>query len=343
MEEDLKMKMRKDIELMTVGDAVILSGFKTLCKNERELQSNFLAYLNEVEIRKLFAGEGYSSLCGFLIKHLNYSESTALKRIQVARTARRFPLIYYLLADAKVSLSSVERVAPHLNESNSERILNSIIHKSVREVEVLLAAEFPKPEPKDRVNPLSEDKYLVQLTVGKEFIENLEEAKALLCREFPKGRASEILGKALKLLLEESEMQRDGKSSSYDKVSKSKEADDGAADAGASADAVNPQTVEKPLQEYTSRYIPRGIRREVWKRDKGCCQFKSPNGELCGERKFLEFDHVLPWALGGSSHSVDNVRILCRVHNEWTARKYFRNWVMGVAGQQMENGVGNGL
>ena len=105
-----------------------------------------------------------------------------------------------------------------------------------------------------------------------------------------------------------------------------------------STNTMNTQPLEKPLQEYTSRYIPRGIRREVWKRDHGCCQFKNPNGGLCGEEKFLEFDHALPWALGGSSHSVDNVRILCRVHNEWTAKKYFRNWAMGGAGQRVENG-----
>lgn len=162
-------------------------------------------------------------------------------------------------------------------------------------MEVILAKEFPRPDAKDRVSALNEDKFLVQFSATQEFIENLEKAKAMLCRKFPKAKACEVLGEALKVLLEETETEKTA-------------------------------LVDSPIQENTPRYIPRGIRNEVWKRDNGCCQFKTPGGQICGEKRFLEYDHVLPWALGGSSHSARNIRLLCRAHNQWNARLAFRNW-----------------
>ena len=35
----------------------------------------------------------------------------------------------------------------------------------------------------------------------------------------------------------------------------------------------------------------------------------------------LEFDHIIPWAQGGLSDDPDNIRLLCRTHNQWTARE----------------------
>jgi len=57
-----------------------------------------------------------------------------------------------------------------------------------------------------------------------------------------------------------------------------------------------------------SRIIPTEIKKEVWIRDSGKCV-------LCGSANELHFDHDIPYSKGGSSISVDNVRILCARHN----------------------------
>ena len=57
-----------------------------------------------------------------------------------------------------------------------------------------------------------------------------------------------------------------------------------------------------------SRVIPTAVKVEVWKRDKGQCV-------ICGSRKNLHFDHEVPFSKGGSSITVDNVRLLCAKHN----------------------------
>lgn len=57
-----------------------------------------------------------------------------------------------------------------------------------------------------------------------------------------------------------------------------------------------------------TRLIPTEIKREVWKRDEGKCV-------KCGETTNLHFDHDLPFSKGGTSLSVNNVRLLCMKHN----------------------------
>lgn len=53
-----------------------------------------------------------------------------------------------------------------------------------------------------------------------------------------------------------------------------------------------------------TRLIPSQVKKDVWKRDQGKCV-------LCGESKNLHFDHDLPFSRGGTSLSVNNVRLLC--------------------------------
>jgi 5-methylcytosine-specific restriction endonuclease McrA len=69
-------------------------------------------------------------------------------------------------------------------------------------------------------------------------------------------------------------------------------------------------------------HLPAHVRREVWRRDGGRCQWKLANGEICGCTRHLQLDHVKPLALGGTS-TVDNVRILCRSHHLEAARLVF--------------------
>ncbi|MDE0449361.1 MAG: HNH endonuclease signature motif containing protein, partial [Spirochaetaceae bacterium] len=64
-----------------------------------------------------------------------------------------------------------------------------------------------------------------------------------------------------------------------------------------------------------SRYIPVAVRREVWRRDQGCCSYVDPHsGRRCGSRYRLEIDHVVPFALGGATE-LWNLRIRCRAHH----------------------------
>ncbi len=56
------------------------------------------------------------------------------------------------------------------------------------------------------------------------------------------------------------------------------------------------------------RVIPTEVKVAVWKRDGGRCV-------VCGATDDLHFDHILPFARGGSSSTAENVQLLCARHN----------------------------
>jgi len=52
------------------------------------------------------------------------------------------------------------------------------------------------------------------------------------------------------------------------------------------------------------RRIPADVRLQVFYRDNGCCV-------NCGSNLSIEYDHIIPFSLGGSN-SVENVQVLCK-------------------------------
>ncbi len=50
--------------------------------------------------------------------------------------------------------------------------------------------------------------------------------------------------------------------------------------------------------------------------------FIGATGHRCNERRFVEFHHLDPCALGGGA-SVDQVELRCRPHNDYEGRLYF--------------------
>jgi HNH endonuclease len=65
--------------------------------------------------------------------------------------------------------------------------------------------------------------------------------------------------------------------------------------------------LQEPTTPALSRYIPREVMTEVWNRDGGRCQ-------RCGSQVALEFDHIIPVSMGGSS-TANNVQLLCQACN----------------------------
>ncbi|NOT02709.1 MAG: HNH endonuclease [Phycisphaerales bacterium] len=59
--------------------------------------------------------------------------------------------------------------------------------------------------------------------------------------------------------------------------------------------------------EGASRHISQQVKDAVWRRDQGKCV-------KCGSNQNLEFDHIIPFARGGSS-TARNIQLLCEVCN----------------------------
>jgi 5-methylcytosine-specific restriction endonuclease McrA len=194
----------------------------------------------------------------------------------------------------------------------------------------------PAP-PRTTIEPLSADLRRLHVTVSKRFMAKLEAARDALSHSHPGADAEAVLEAGLDLLIErhakrnctrpkaekrtpsvavevneplEREAPGEQESSSRYIPSEARERDD-------SPDG----------ERAASRHIPAQVKRAVWLRDGGRCQFRLENGELCGSTHRPQFDHIRPVALGGEP-TVSNIRLTCAPHNMLAARRVFGDALM---------------
>lgn len=68
--------------------------------------------------------------------------------------------------------------------------------------------------------------------------------------------------------------------------------------------------------------LPTKLRDRVLARDGGRCTFVGPGGHQCGATRRLEVDHIIPRGKGGET-TAENLRTLCRAHNQFEADKAY--------------------
>ncbi len=71
-----------------ISDQELLRDLKQLIVRDRKLEAELLAHLAEVDVRKLYLNEGFSSMFVYCTEVLHFSEPVAYHRIAAARTAR---------------------------------------------------------------------------------------------------------------------------------------------------------------------------------------------------------------------------------------------------------------
>jgi len=145
------------------------------------------------------------------------------------------------------------------------------------------------------VTPLAPQRYKVQFTASAETVEKLRRAQALLRHQIPDGDPAAIFDRALTALLETLAKQK-------------------------LATTARPRGTRGTAPG--SRHIPAAVKRAVWLRDGGRCAFVNRTGRRCTEGGFLEFHHVVPYALRGEP-TADNIQLRCRAHNGYEAELYF--------------------
>jgi hypothetical protein len=333
------------------SDAELVAGVKSLVARERVATAELVAHLAELDTRDVHLREGYSSLFVYCRDVLGLSEAEAYTRIEVARAARRFPSILDLLAAGSVSLTAVRLLAPHLTPTNHREVLKSAWRKTKAEVQVIVAGLAPRPDvpfsvrhlpapgegalplaassassapsapsaatpapecppasaaaeplaisaPPIRVAavaPLAPDRYRLQLTISGGTVDKLRAAQDMLGHAIPSGDEAVIIDRALDALLAELARKK-------------------------CADTRSPRPSR--ASKAGARRPSAAVRRAVWRRDRGCCAFVGAGGHRCAERRFVEFHHVDPYALGGEA-SVDQIELRCRRHNDYEGRLYF--------------------
>jgi len=127
-------------------DEVLLRDLAAATARERGATAEVLALIAEVDERKLYLPAGYPSMFAYCVGELHLSGDSALRRITVARAARRFPAIFEAIARGHLHLTAVSRLAPHLTEGNAAELIGAASHRSTQEIEQLLAERFPQTD-----------------------------------------------------------------------------------------------------------------------------------------------------------------------------------------------------
>ena len=285
------------MDLSALSNEELVEKLVSLRGRERESTLAILYHLIELDNRSLYRELGYSSLFDYCVRALKYSEPSSSRRVAAARTLRDNPELCELFLEGKVTLCTIATAAKGLREKRTE--VSEIVCKSKREVELLVAPVVPVL--KERIRPVvleapmapllpqakREERYTITFSVSKEVYERYEQVKNLL---------SGKLGSNLSVEAIFTELIQRQLSTKTSKVQNS------------------------PLKR--TRHIRKNLKHEIRVRDNHQCTYISPDGVRCSAKRYLQFDHIVPWAMGGNTDS-SNLRLRCSCHNQLHAEQSF--------------------
>jgi hypothetical protein len=133
------------------------------------------------------------------------------------------------------------------------------------------ARRMAKP---DVADPLTADLSRLHVTVSKRFLAKLAAARDALSHSHPGANLEAVLEAGLDLLLGARDRKRG---------------------------LVKKPRTARPAPSARPRHVPASVRREVFTRDEGKCQWSLSSGGVCGSTRRLQLDHIVPIAHGGTS------------------------------------------
>jgi hypothetical protein len=343
--------MSSSASLAQLTDSELVSHVALVAGNERVATARLIAALVEFDRRKLYSGQGCSSLFTYCTDVLHLSESAAYDRIEVARVARQFPPVLERLEDGSVTLTTVRLMAPILTTDNHEALIAAATHKSKRQVELLVATVRPKPDVATVVRklPTKDPRSATAESGCPHGASSLLPATTTVApppssvsinavvpiptHTPPRPTLAPLSANRYKIQFTASRQLHDKLRRAQDLLRHAIPSGDPAAIFERGLDLLLAHVERQKLAKAEhpraatrhrgrSRYIPAAVKRDVWTRDQARCAFVGPAGR-CTERGFLELHHVQPYGDGGSSVVAANIELRCRAHNAYEASLYF--------------------
>lgn len=265
------------MKLNHLSDKQLLLDMHRLVHQEREILVKVLWHLKEIDKRKLYADLKCKSLFDYAITVLKYSEGQASRRISACRLLIELPEIMPKIESGALNLTLLNQAAKHFGEEG--------IKDPKEKTKILNKIVGSTTRESDKIlSELREHKPERPKTVFVELLtETFEELKKLHHDEI------QSCPKLDNLVMKMISVSR----KSWDRG----------------------QCKRPRVFESKSRYVPVGVRAEVWKRDNGVCR-------NCGSTYAIELDHKNSFAMGGLT-TVSNLQLLCRNCNQRKGLKEF--------------------
>jgi 5-methylcytosine-specific restriction endonuclease McrA len=314
-------------KLMAEKSDVVVDDLKNLVKDERALCARVLCYLAVVQKRRLFINYGFTDLFTFCRGYLGYTEAEAQNRKSAVFLLNEIPEIKPKIEDGSLSLTAItmaqtlfrreRQLAKPFTKEQKIEILKGLENKSTRDCKREIIKHSSEPVIlKERIRILSETHVEIVLPLKKEMLEKVDELKDYFSNAHPNMTNTELFEMLVDRAIEE---KRKAQARSRRTVS-------GAHEKISDSDRACCQKVKLNsigIKEKPSSYIKAQVKREVFQKCANQCSHIDPVTNVrCQNKRFLEIDHIIPKALGGTS-DLDNLRLLCRAHNQHHAIRYF--------------------
>src|SRR5438309_553290 len=129
-----------------LSDSLLLGNAAKRIGNGCVEMAELLMDIVEIDARRLYAPAGYPSIHSFCMGEWHLSEDAAYKRIQAARAAQSFPVLFEVVAENRLHLAAVCLLAPHLTPENADELVAAATHQSKAAIERMLRARGPAEE-----------------------------------------------------------------------------------------------------------------------------------------------------------------------------------------------------
>lgn len=351
--------MKNSISSLT--EAELTLNLKNAVTAEKFASFKVIEYLAEVDARRLYAVQAYSSLFEYAVKELGYSESQASERIASMRLFVDMPEVKKMLDSGTLSLTTAAQIqrffrnekkfsdAP-LSDIEKRSVLDLCQNKSKREVERVLfqvQSDEVTLNTSERIRRVSETHFEVRFLVPERLLEQINEVRNLvgeqaLATTFENAvkiylsslrkqkTKSEKLSETLPFPAESASNQNENAGPFTVCASRTarKKIEPIESSAKNKCDTTNAAERAPNLQtsgQIFSRYIPVRLKKMLWARSGGQCEFLDPmTRNRCLSRYRIQIDHKIPFAIGGRTE-IENLRHLCQGHNLRSALEWFPN------------------
>jgi hypothetical protein len=275
---------------------------KEMTKYEVEL----LEILEGIDRRKGFMEFGYSSLFQYVVEELGLSEARAYNFISVTRKSREVPALVESIKKGKLSVSKARKISSVLTKSNQDIWITKAEVLSQKLLEREVAKENPKLQTPEISKYIAGDRLELKMGLSEKVFEQLKRAQDLLSqREKKAANFEDTLAEVLGVYLDRKDPVKKAEKKNPSKG------------VFLSAPALRKRKIRKQLvaRRVTRAPIPAAIQHEVFKRDKGKCQFRFQGlGKPCGRGRWIHLHHIKPVSQGGE-HSEQNLTTLCSAHH----------------------------
>jgi hypothetical protein len=345
----MRVDTRLAAEVRGLSDDDLLRRLAGLLKQSRRTEAELVAHIAEAEERRLYAREAAKSMFIYCTERLHLSEHETYLRLAAARATRDHPVLLAMLADGRLHLTAIAKLAPHLTAANRDSVLPRAVHATKRQIQDLVAELAPQPDVPTTVRKLPQPAARAQAVAPQRAGGGAAQPALTLAPAAPRAAGNPPAHapvppqRAIVQSLSPAryKVQLTISAAFRDKLDRL-QALVGRGSTDSSLAAVLEAAVTEKLRRLEARrfgrttaprstvapadanpgspYVTAAARRVVDQRDGGQCRFVDKQGNRCSARTQIQHHHVIPRALGGA-RSPDNIQQMCRTHNLYLAER----------------------